>query len=174
MSFGRPIPSHLRSGSINNASTSSNPSPALLARINEKKTELANLKELQALSAGLADQMALLEQKLSTLSDGTEGIFSCKRQITGGEALTDFVAVATVLANWHNVLRAISMASSKIFCPPEQSQRADRALGALPKPKEDTPTKGDEKDVPLPQTLVRIPTQSAPLLSQSTADSAAD
>jgi DASH complex subunit DAD2 len=73
MSFGRPIPSHLRSGSINNASTSSNQSPALLARINEKKTELANLKELQALSAGLADQMALLEQKLSTLSDGTEG-----------------------------------------------------------------------------------------------------
>jgi hypothetical protein len=75
MSFGRPMPSHLRSGSINNASSSSNQSPALLARINEKKTELANLKELQSLSAGLADQMALLEQKLSTLSDGTEGRF---------------------------------------------------------------------------------------------------
>jgi DASH complex subunit DAD2 len=33
------------------------------------------LKELQALSAGLADQMEQLEQKLATLSDGTEGIY---------------------------------------------------------------------------------------------------
>lgn len=53
--------------------SSSGASPILLARINEKKQELANLKELQALSAGLADQMEMLERKLSTLSDGTEG-----------------------------------------------------------------------------------------------------
>jgi glycerate kinase len=45
----------------------------LQARINEKKQELASLKELQALSAGLADQMEQLELKLATLSDGTEG-----------------------------------------------------------------------------------------------------
>ena len=45
----------------------------LVARIAEKKAELANLKELQALSAGLADQMQTLADKLSTLSDGTEG-----------------------------------------------------------------------------------------------------
>lgn len=38
--------------------------------------------------------MEQLEQKLGTLSDGTE-------------------AVAAVLSNWHNVLRAISMASCK-------------------------------------------------------------
>ena len=31
---------------------------AVLARVNEKKTELAKLKELQALSASVADQMA--------------------------------------------------------------------------------------------------------------------
>jgi DASH complex subunit DAD2 len=49
-------------------------SPALLARITEKKAELANLKDLQALSGGLADQMQMLADKLSTLSDGTEGM----------------------------------------------------------------------------------------------------
>jgi DASH complex subunit DAD2 len=80
MSYGsRGIPSHLRSGSLsNNAGSSSTQSPALLQRINEKKAELANLKELQALSAGLADQMATLESKLATLSDGTEGMCCCQ------------------------------------------------------------------------------------------------
>jgi len=136
MSFGRPLPSHLRSSSRSTNSASTGQSPALLARINEKKAELSNLKELQALSAGLADQMEQLEQKLATLSDGTE-------------------AVATVLSNWHNVLRAISMASSKI-----------------PKPKEEE-TKEPE-DIPLPQTLVRIPTQQAALIPQGTSGSAAD
>lgn len=71
----RTLPSHLRQGS-----TSSNPgtqstgqSPALLARVNEKKAELENLKELRELSAAVANQMEALEQKLATLSDGTEG-----------------------------------------------------------------------------------------------------
>lgn len=77
-------------------SSSTNASPALLSRINEKKAELASLKELQTLSKALADQMEQLEEKLGTLSDGTE-------------------AVAAVLSNWHNVLRAISMASCK-YC----------------------------------------------------------
>lgn len=75
--------------------SSSGQSPVLQARINEKRAELENLKQLRDLSAGLAGQMQMLEEKLSTLSDGTE-------------------AVATVLGNWHNVLQAISMASSKI------------------------------------------------------------
>ena len=78
MSFNRPLPSHLRSGSLSHAtstssSASTGQSSALQARINEKKQELASLRELQALSAGLADQMEQLEQKLGTLSDGTEG-----------------------------------------------------------------------------------------------------
>ena len=76
--------------------SSSGQSPILQARINEKRAELENLKQLRDLSAGLAGQMQMLEEKLSTLSDGTE-------------------AVATVLGNWHNVLQAISMASSKIW-----------------------------------------------------------
>lgn len=52
-------------------------SPALVARVNEKKAELENLKELRDLSAAVATQMEALEQKLATLSDGTEGV-SCR------------------------------------------------------------------------------------------------
>jgi DASH complex subunit DAD2 len=44
-----------------------------VARIEEKKAELENLKQLRDLSAAVAGQMEALEQKLSTLSDGTEG-----------------------------------------------------------------------------------------------------
>jgi hypothetical protein len=51
-------------------------SPALVARIEEKKAELAHLKELKELSAAVANQMESLEQKLSTLSDGTEGTWN--------------------------------------------------------------------------------------------------
>lgn len=54
------------------------------------------MKQLKDLSGSLANQIGALETKLSTLKDGTE-------------------AVACVLANWDNVLRAISMASSKII-----------------------------------------------------------
>jgi DASH complex subunit DAD2 len=55
------------------ASASTGQSPILLARISEKKAELENLKQLRDLSAGLAGQMQMLEEKLATLSDGTEG-----------------------------------------------------------------------------------------------------
>lgn len=48
-------------------------SPMLVARINEKRAELEGLKQLRDLSAGLALQMQTLQEKLSTLSDGTEG-----------------------------------------------------------------------------------------------------
>lgn len=98
------------------------------------------MKELQALSAGLADQMQMLEDKLATLSDGTE-------------------AIAAVLSNWHNVLRAINMASMKTPKPKEEDDNAET------KP---------EPEVPLPQTLVRIPTQQAALMPQSTSGSMVD
>ncbi len=74
MSYGRPLPSHLRQASISGSSSLNGQSPVLLARINEKKAELENLKQLRDLSAGLAGQMQMLEEKLATLSDGTEGI----------------------------------------------------------------------------------------------------
>jgi len=69
----RPLPSHLRQASTAGNSASTGQSPILLARINEKKAELENLKQLRDLSAGLAGQMQMLEEKLATLSDGTEG-----------------------------------------------------------------------------------------------------
>jgi DASH complex subunit DAD2 len=75
-------------------SASSQPSSALAARIAAKRSELENLKQLRDLSGALAGQMVMLEEKLATLRDGTE-------------------AVACVLGNWDNVLRAISMASSE-------------------------------------------------------------
>lgn len=75
-------------------STASQPPSALTSRIAAKRGELENLKQLRDLSGALAGQMGVLEEKLATLRDGTE-------------------AVACVLANWDNVLRAISMASSE-------------------------------------------------------------
>lgn len=51
-------------------------SSALAARIASKKAELDNLKELRDLSGVLASQMQALEEKLSTLKDGTEGWLS--------------------------------------------------------------------------------------------------
>ncbi|KAL7623826.1 DASH complex subunit dad2 [Parahypoxylon ruwenzoriense] len=108
----RTLPSHLRQGSTstNPSAQSTGQSPALLARVNEKRAELENLKELRDLSAAVANQMEALEQKLATLSDGTE---------------------------------------AKIPSPRNTDE-------AEPKTQEDAP--------PLPQTLVRIPTEHAPAL----------
>jgi len=56
------------------SASSTSQSSALQQRINEKRAELDNLKQLRDLSAGLAGQMEQLEDKISTLSNGTEGI----------------------------------------------------------------------------------------------------
>ncbi|KAI0161403.1 DASH complex subunit Dad2-domain-containing protein [Xylariaceae sp. FL1272] len=127
----RNVSGHLRQGSTsgNPNAQSTGQSAALIARVNEKKAELDNLKQLRELSAAVADQMEALQQQLATLSDGTE-------------------AIATVVGNWHNVIRAINMASVKIPAPRASGQSAaEEAPG-----------------VPLPQTLVRIPTEHAPAL----------
>ncbi|GAP90987.1 putative DASH complex subunit Dad2 [Rosellinia necatrix] len=96
----RALPGHIRQGSTNSNPNvqSTGQSAALLARVDEKKAELENLKELRDLSAAVADQMEALQQKLATLSNGTE-------------------AIAMVVGNWHNVLQAINMASAKIPNP---------------------------------------------------------
>lgn len=74
MSFPtRSLSTHMRAASAS-ASTASQ-SPALVARIEEKKAELENLKDLRDLSAAVAGQMEALEHKLQTLSDGTEGTY---------------------------------------------------------------------------------------------------
>lgn len=124
------------------------PSPALVARIEEKKAELDNLKQLRDLSAAVASQMEALEQQLSTLSDGTE-------------------AIATVIGNWHNVLRAINMASSMsplVSAEAGAKQTLTRRLAKIPMPKDDATDDTSESAPSLPQTLVRIPTEHAPSL----------
>jgi len=78
------------------SSTSSSQSQShLQSRIASKRAELENLRQLRDLSADLATQLTALEEKLATLRDGTQ-------------------SVALVLANWDNVLRAISMAASML------------------------------------------------------------
>lgn len=74
MSFqNRALTSNLRHPSVGGSQSNSGQSPILVARINEKRAELENLKQLRDLSAGLAGQMQTLEEKLATLADGTEG-----------------------------------------------------------------------------------------------------
>jgi DASH complex subunit DAD2 len=100
---------------------SSGQSPMLVARISEKRAELENLKQLRDLSAGLAAQMQTLEEKLSMLSDGTEGLsvqFPPNTRCSSHLLMVKFgwsTAVAAVLSNWHNVLQAINMASSGLW-----------------------------------------------------------
>ncbi|PYH47699.1 DASH complex subunit DAD2 [Aspergillus saccharolyticus JOP 1030-1] len=94
-------------------------SSVLAARIASKKAELENLRKLRDMSGVLAAQMEALEVKIGTLKDGTE-------------------AVACVLANWDNVLRAISMASVN-----------PAGLGAT--------SKSVPNNSQLPATLVRVP-----------------
>ncbi|KAK6535181.1 hypothetical protein TWF694_001653 [Orbilia ellipsospora] len=101
----------------------------LVNRINEKKIELENLKQLRDLSANLAKQLRELEGKLSTLTNGTE-------------------VVATVLANWHNVLRAISLASAHLAAVPKE-----------PKEPEGEDQEGHLESQVYPEMLVRIPTK---------------
>ena len=122
MSFpARPLSTHMRQPSmgVNAHGGSTGPPPGLVARVNEKKAELENLKELRDLSAAVATQMEALENKLATLSDGTEGsIFP--RLIAARRILTvTSPAIALVMSNWTNVLRAINMASCR--CPPPHS-----------------------------------------------------
>ena len=75
--LGRSLTSSLQHPSVGGLTSQSAQSPVLLARINEKKAELEDLKQLKDLSASLAIQMSALQEKLSDLSDGTEGWFDC-------------------------------------------------------------------------------------------------
>lgn len=79
-----------RPSSLYGSTTSSYQSATLQSRINQKRVELDNLRQLRDLSAQLAAHMSQLEEKLSTLKDGTE-------------------AVAEVMRNWNSVLGVLNM-----------------------------------------------------------------
>lgn len=68
----RSLSSHMRGPSTSGAQSAGQQS-ALASRIEEKRAELEHLRELRDLSGAVASQMEALEQKLSTLTDGTEG-----------------------------------------------------------------------------------------------------
>ncbi len=143
------LPSHIRpSSGLANSHGNSTQSSALQARINEKRAELESLKQLRALSAGLAGQMQQLEEKLATLSDGTQ-------------------AVAEVLSNWNGVLRAVYMASGTFMrLIPDRAQLTFHAA-KIPKPKEaEVDGEVNTEKLELPQTLVRIPVQQAEAVQQ--------
>ncbi|KAI1907201.1 DASH complex subunit dad2 [Ophidiomyces ophidiicola] len=147
-------PSLRQSGALSNVSTQQ--SSILAARVAAKRSELDDLKQLREVSGALATQMEALNQKLETLRDGAEGASS----IEGLLALTIYVAYATavacVMANWENVLRAINMASIKASqIPPVEAESASQA---------DIPRA--EPSV-LPAPLVRIPAE--PLRTSSSA-----
>jgi DASH complex subunit DAD2 len=158
-----------------------------VARIEEKRAELAHLQELKELSAAVAKQMEVLEQKLATLSDGTEGMVNWRPKHCDVllrslhwclTALTPSSAIAAVVGNWHNVLRAIHMAScmSSIWAGDllGYDWLASVIIAKLASPpvveKKHDAESSDADDV-LPQTLVRIPTEHAPLV-QAQADAA--
>ncbi|KAK5039826.1 DASH complex subunit dad2 [Exophiala sideris] len=116
-------PTSSNSSLTNHTSTSISslrqPSQSLLqTRINAKRAELDNLRQLRDLSANLANQLSTLEAKLTTLRDGTQ-------------------SVALVLANWENVLRAISMAATWHMLPRQemrQGQANANAAVKVPRP----------------------------------------
>ncbi len=111
----RGLTSGLRHPSIGGSFGSSGQSPTLIARINEKRAELENLKQLRDLSADLAAQMQALEYKLTTLSNGTEGMFSshslqCTAELTSDQLLRQSCRIGTmscVLSIWPPVSLAL-------------------------------------------------------------------
>lgn len=86
-------------------------------------------------------------------------------------------AIATVLSNWHTVLRAIHMASGMKCCPPLRSLHMLMLIlfpAHIAKPAQESESEA-EAQLPLPQTLVRIPMQhvdqSEPAQSENGDDS---
>lgn len=75
MAYSSRPTSMLPGSSLRPGGSQSQQSSALSARIAAKKAELENLRQLRDLSGTLAMQMQALENKVSTLKDGTEGDF---------------------------------------------------------------------------------------------------
>ncbi|KAG8528090.1 uncharacterized protein KY384_007006 [Bacidia gigantensis] len=133
----RPVSSALRHPSIGGLQSSTGQSPVLLARISEKKAELENLKQLRDLSGGLAAQMQALEEKLSTLSDGTEGKDLNLRACTFPTLMRCYSSCC------HRLVQLAQCHESYKYGFEESDDQAE--------------TTDPEHRAQLPQTLVRIP-----------------
>ncbi|KAK9246103.1 DASH complex subunit Dad2-domain-containing protein [Lipomyces tetrasporus] len=112
-------------------SSSAQHNSILASRIAEKKQELESLMQLRELSVNFATQMEQLQEKLTTLVDGTE-------------------AVALIVSNWDSILRAISLASANLVAREEA-----RKTNTQPDDSETSKSVVDPK-AQLPETLVRI------------------
>ncbi|KAI0187213.1 DASH complex subunit Dad2-domain-containing protein [Xylaria flabelliformis] len=129
-------------GHMRQGSTNSNPNAQSTG---QSAALLARVNEKKAELESLKE----LRDLSAAVADQMEALQSKLATLSDGTE-----AIATVVGNWHNVLQAINMASAKI-----------------PKPRvvEDDQSVTEEPEVPLPQTLVRIPTEHAPAL-QAQAD----
>lgn len=142
-------------------------SSALSARIATKKAELENLRQLRDLSGTLAIQMQALDSKISTLKDGTEGLAYLSRDFDSTSPVANCtlcsLAVAYVLSNWDNVIRAITLASSKRYFfyhwnPITDLYPVIGKAGGLCEPESDIKNVEKSRN-DLPSTLVRIPAE---------------
>lgn len=73
------------------------------------------------------------------------------------EANGNYLAIALVLSNWHSVLGAIGMASCEFLLLARRAVNAHPSPAAVSKPEHEGEGNTDSPEVPLPQTLVRIP-----------------
>lgn len=107
------------------------PNTTIASRLAAKKQELASLTELLRHSSALVSDLQRLAANLDTLSEGTG-------------------AVAGVMQNWNNVMRAVALAALNL----SSLEREDYEQGRGGK---EGDVEGDEdiKSV-LPETLVRM------------------
>lgn len=116
----------MRQPSMSVSSASAGQSPALIARVNEKKAELENLRELRDLSAAVASQMEALEEKLATLSDGTEGTYAVlvvlvRSQDSSGRGLTQHARVSSDCTCRGKLAECLARHQHGIVCVPAWS-----------------------------------------------------
>ncbi|ORY79933.1 DASH complex subunit Dad2-domain-containing protein [Protomyces lactucae-debilis] len=99
-------------------------------RLAQKQQEYESLLQLKQHADSLLASMQQLETELGSLSQGTE-------------------TVASVMANWANVFKAINMSTIGL-----QKQQEEQEAG-----EEQTESRTRHSDSEMPETLVRIPIQ---------------
>lgn len=164
MAFPNRLNSGPRHTSFGGQPAASAQSPMLLARINEKKAELENLRQLRDLSAGLATQMQTLQEKLSTLSNGTEGWSRTDGKYQGNLLSTEYSRGCRSL---QLAYRASSNQHGLKYVPYQDDETTPTDYPSpvkIPKPKINDGGEATEivAQNTLPQTLVRIPVEREP------------